>query len=746
MLYWYDESAIKREVCMKQSEVLIVSSRLPVTVRKVDGKVVYDQSSGGLATGVAAVQKSHQSLWIGWPGIASDELTKSERADVTKELHKRGFHPVFLSKSQVDEHYLGYSNATLWPLFHYFYTKAEFNSSYWAAYDAVNKLFAKEVQQFMREETRVWVHDYQLLLLPKLLRAENKQAVIGFFMHTPFPSYEIFRLLPEREELLEGMLGANLIGFHTYDYARHFLSSVRRILGVEHSLGTIHYQTRTIHVDAFPIGIDYKKFAKGAHRRTVKQLLKNLNVFQAGVKIILSVDRADYSKGIPERLDAFELFLRQHPEYLQKVHLILLAVPSRSEIEAYKALRETIEQKVSRINGEFSTTDWAPVIYRHQSVDFDELISLYALADVMMVTPLRDGMNLVAKEYIATRHKGNGVLLLSEMAGVATEVPEALLVNPNNTSQVARTLHGALQMPLIEQHERMKAMQNRISEYTIQRWAQDFLNQLDAVQTVNGGPKMLKMSLQKQLLKDYASAQSRLILLDYDGTLRAFVKSPDPLLARPTRKLKRSLKQLASDPNNKIMIVSGRPKSTLELFFKDVGLGLIAEHGGWMFDAGHWIKSSVASKKWKKDVLPTLHEFATRTPGARVEEKDFSLVWHYRQVSPDLAYVRKEELKRTLRQIMNSEVDVFEGSKILEVKPKNMHKGALVTEILTSQKWDFIMVIGDDYTDEDMFTVMPERAYSIHVGGGKTAARYQVDAVSDVHELIARMCKVKRTN
>ena len=722
------------------SRMVITSVRLPITASKVDGKIKYTESIGGLATGIASLDKSKDSIWVGWPGIPSEELNTKERAEIVSELNKRGCHPVFLSKKQICEFHQGYSNATLWPLFHYFNNKAKFSRVYWESYQEVNRLFAIEVSRFTTKNARLWVHDYHLMLLPKMIRQKNADAVIGFFMHVPFPSFEIFRLLPEREEILEGLLGANLVGFHTYDYVRHFLSSVQRILGHDSALGTVNYEDRAVQVDAFPIGIDYKKYAKGARKRPVKKMLKNFDLFGKDTKVLMSVDRTDYSKGIPARLNAYQMFLEQNPDYIGKVQLIMIVAPSREEVDAYKDLLASIEQLIGKINGEFSTTDWSPIKYRHQAVGFDELSALYGLADVMLVTPYRDGMNLVAKEFVASKHKSDGVLILSEMAGVATELPEAVLVNPNNAHQVSASILEALEMSVAEQKERMRAMQNRISEYTIHRWASDFFKELsEAVDKEKFRPKLLDRKCTKNLVDDYNNATSRLILLDYDGTLKSFVKSPDPLLARPTSKVKSMLKRLNVDPENKVMIVSGRPKTTLELFFKDVGLGLIAEHGGWIFEAGHWIKSSVTSKKWKKSVIPLLRQYAARTPGARLEEKDFSLVWHYRQVSADLAFVRNEELKSDLRAVLTDEIDVFMGQKILEIKPKNMHKGALVTEILTSKKWDFIMVIGDDYTDEDMFDVMPERAYTINVGRSTTNARFQVDDVPDVLDLIGKL-------
>lgn len=719
-------------------KLVIVSTRLPVSVSKVDGKLKFSASPGGLATGVASLKKTKDSVWVGWPGIASDDISRSEKQQIIIELQKRGCYPVFLTNEQVDKFYSGYSNSTLWPLFHYFPNKAEFNNSYWESYQEVNKAFAKVTYKFATPGTKIWVHDYQLMLVPQNLRKMQKDAIIGFFLHTPFPNFEIFRLIPEREALLQGLLGANLVGFHTYDYARYFLSSVLKILGNENSLGTIKIDNRLVQIDAFPIGIDYTKFADASKKLSVTKLLKSFSLFILKTKVILAVDRADYSKGIPARLDAFELFLDKYPQHRKKAVLVLIAVPSRSDVDAYKELRSKIEQKVSRINGKYSTTDWTPITYRYQALPFDELCALYSLADVMLVTPLRDGMNLVAKEYIATKHRSNGVLVLSDMAGAASELTDAVLVNPNNANQVADAIHLGLTMPKSDQKHRMKKMQARISEYTIEKWARDFIVELNSSvlkQTIN--PKQLNEKQHKALVNDYKKANNRLILLDYDGTLKEFVKSPHEKHSRPTAKIKRFLKTLSKDRRNKVIIVSGRPRNTLENYFANIDLDLVAEHGGWVFDAGGWIKSSIVAKKWKKNLKPILEQFVARTPGSELEEKDFSFVWHYSQVLPDLAYVRKEELKKIVRANLKSdEIGIFDGHKIIEIKPKRMNKGVIVTELLAKNNWDFILTIGDDYTDEDMFRALPASAYSINVGMQATNARFQLNSVKDVLDLI----------
>jgi len=722
-------------------KLIIVSTRLPVSVSRVDGKLHFDSSAGGLATAIHSLKKSKDSVWVGWPGIASDDLTRSEKQQITTEFQKRGCYPVFLTADQIDKFYSGYSNSTLWPLFHYFPREATFEDAYWHAYQDVNALFTKTALRFATRDSKIWIHDYQLMLVPQMIRKAQPDALIGFFLHTPFPSFEIFRLIPEREALLEGLLGADMIGFHTYDYVHYFLTSIVKVLGYENSLGTIKVGNRRVHTDAFPIGIDYKKFENESKNRKVHAILKSFNVLRAKTKVILSVDRADYTKGIPARLDAFEQFLERYPYYIKKAVLLIIAVPSRGDVDAYRDLRATIEQKVSRINGRFATIDWSPITYRYQPVPFEELSALYRLADVMLVTPLRDGMNLVAKEYVASRSNRDGVLVLSDMAGAAIELTDALLVNPNNTIQVADAIHEGLSMSRSEQRKRMKKMQARVAEYTVEKWAQDFITELKATKTSkNKTIKSLTKEQEHELIQKYENSEKRLILLDYDGTLKEFSSSPRSKRSEPTNKLRKMLKVLTQDKRNKVVIISGRKKKTLSSYFKDHNLGLIAEHGGWMFDLGRWISHSKNTPDWKDSIRPILKTFVARTPGSEFEEKDFSFVWHYRLVQPNLAYVRKEALKTKLKSALhNDEIGIFEGQKIIEIKPKRMNKGAAANKLARETKWDFILAIGDDYTDEDMFLALPHSSYTINVGMEDTNAKFQLSNVDEVLRLLHKL-------
>ena len=726
---------------MSKHKLIVLSNRLPVTVSKKDGKLHFEPSSGGLATAMSSIEGGDSTIWLGWPGIASDDLSASEKREITAKLNEYSCYPVFLTAKQIENFYEGYSNETLWPLFHYFQSIAQFNDIHWDSYKEVNKLFADAAAKLGSKNSTIWVHDYHLMLCPKMIRKNIPDATIGFFLHIPFPSFEVFRLLPHRKELLLGLMGADLVGFHIYDYVRHFVSSVLRTLGYESDQGSIYYGKRVVKADAFPIGIDYIKFAEALEKPAVKREMKLLDNLFNGKKVILSVDRLDYSKGIANRLEAFENFLNQYPQYHKKVTLVMVAVPSRTEVDAYKELRDGIEQTVSRINGKYATVDWTPVSYQFKNQEFDKLVALYAKADIALVTPVRDGMNLVAKEYIASKQRTNGVLILSELTGAADELPEALIINPNDTASVVRALDDAVKMEESSQRERLAAMQRRISNYDVTRWAEDFLDQLNQtrkVQILHSSKMLTKRHLDK-LAEVYKSASRRLLILDYDGTLRSFVPSARSGQAAPSRQLLQTLSELSAHTKNEVWIVSGRTRQALEEWFENLPVNLIAEHGYWSRINGKWKNRIINTEKLKNKVLPTMIKYTERTPGAVLEDKHSSLVWHYRNVNPELAYVRKQNLKHDLSEVLRDmEADVHSGNKILEVKPSGINKGSAVTENVNVKSCDFILCIGDDYTDEDMFRVFEnvDHAFTIKVGLGASLAKYQVLNTDEVSELL----------
>jgi trehalose 6-phosphate synthase/phosphatase len=724
------------------SKLIIASNRLPVTITKRKGKFKVQSSAGGLVTALGGLEKSQEHIWIGWPGFSMSP-SNPEAKDIEVLLEPKNYHPVFLSRNDIDDYYHGFCNETIWPLFHYFVQFALYDKDYWKAYKRVNEAFCDEIMEIAEPDDIIWIHDYHLMILPKLLKQRLPGARIGFFLHIPFPSSEIFRLIPWCKDIIEGLLGADLIGFHTFDYVRHFLESVRRVLGYEHALGQITVHSRAVKVDAFPMGVDYEKFSNAVHDLDVQKSTKNLRQeIGEGFKIILSIDRLDYTKGIPQRLEAFDLFLKRNPGYKGKVIFILVAVPSRTEVKRYKLLKEQIDNLVGNINGRHGKIGWIPIWYLYRSFEFNDLAALYSVSDVIFVTPLRDGMNLIAKEYVATKNDGNGVLILGEMAGTAKELIEAIIINPNDLESTANSLKFALEMPTDERAGRMETMRLRLKRYDVRRWVSDFMEKLDHITDVQKQMKsrVLSSDFRKEITEDYSEAQNRLFLLDYDGTLMPFNENPERV--EPDHELVETLTSLVSKQNNQLVIISGRGRRTLEQWVDKLTDGLVAEHGVWIKDE-EWKTIENLSDEWKKDMRPILEIYVDRTPGSFIEEKDYSLVWHFRKVDPALAMVRVGELKEILLHITGSlNVGVLEGNKVVEIKNTEVNKGRAARYWLSKGKWDFILSIGDDSTDEDIFETLPEWAYSIKVGLGPSKARFTIPSFIEVRELLKELAVV----
>ncbi|HLY68873.1 MAG TPA: trehalose-6-phosphate synthase, partial [Puia sp.] len=452
------------------SRLIIISNRLPFSVDRDGDKVTVRQSSGGLVSAIKsffenANEKEKTITEKLWVGVA--DFPQEDWQAVKEEQNAHGDFEVlplfaFNDRQLYEDYYNGFSNSVLWPLFHYFSSLAEYKTNYFEAYMKVNLFFADQLTPILHPDDIIWIHDYQLMLLPQLLRGENPELSIGFFLHIPFPSYEIFRLLPTewKKTLLQGIMGADLIGFHTHDYVQHFIQSVKMVLGVDNYFQNLQWQERLVKVDLFPIGVDFKKFNSTKDDPVIMQMRDDLKKNFENKKIVFSVDRLDYTKGLMSRLTAIEYFLDNYQQWKEKVVFVLNVVPSRDTIKAYDDRKKEMEEKIGTINGKYSTISWQPIIYRYNHLSFNELIALYHAADAALVTPIRDGMNLVAKEYVASS-SDSGVLILSELAGAASELNEALLVNPTDTVDVATAINRALIMPEAEKKNRITTMQKR---------------------------------------------------------------------------------------------------------------------------------------------------------------------------------------------------------------------------------------------------------------------------------------------
>ncbi len=733
---------------MDKSRLIIASNRLPVKIERLKQKYSVEPSVGGLATGLKSYHKGNNSVWIGWPGI--DVESEKDKVLVGEMLAKEHCSPLYLSGELIEDYYDGFSNATLWPLFHYFTEFTVFKDTYWDAYQKVNELFAEEIVKNTRQGDTVWVHDYQLLLVPQLIKSKRPDISVGFFLHIPFPSYEVFRILPWREEILTGMLGADLIGFHTYDYARHFLSSVKRLLGYDIDFSTISLTGRQVYVDVFPMGIDYTKFKNKAIEVQSKPIQERSKEHQdidrflldaPDRKLIFSSDRLDYTKGIPERLKAFKRFLEDHPEFKEKVSLVLQVVPSREDVEQYQSLKSEIEELVGGINGTFGTLNWNPVIYFYRAVSFNSLVELFSSSDIALLTPLRDGMNLVAKEFIATKINQKGMLILSEMAGSTKELGEAILVNPNNIIGVADAIYQALTMDPEEQRKAILSMQERIERYNVHKWASEFISALHKTMEKQAVHQARKVSVEllKEISTRYAQAKNRLLFLDYDGTLQRFYNNPED--ARPDDELIALLKNLESQTHTELVLISGRDRETLNQWFGDAGFSLIAEHGVWRKEKNsEWLERKQSQSSWKENIRPVLESYVDRTPGSMLEEKSHSLVWHYRKSDVELSVLRALELTTDLsNMIINQDLEILEGNKVIEVKVAGINKGSAAVEYINSSQFDFILAVGDDWTDEFLFKELPGDAITIKVGTDRSEAKYYVDGYKDVRHLLNKL-------
>jgi trehalose 6-phosphate synthase/phosphatase len=716
--------------------LVIVSNRLPFTVSFQEGEPEFRFSPGGLTTGLSGYlerkppegAEAPDYLWMGWSGAnVPPEHEAAVRA--YGEKHYKA-DCIFLPEESMERFYIGFCNKTIWPLFHYFPTLTRYEEENWQEYRHVNEVFGEAVVKALRPE-------------------KFPEMPIGFFLHIPFPSFEIFRMLPRpwRQEIIEGLLGSSLIGFHSHDYVRDFLTSVLRTSGYEHQLGNLMLKDRAVEVDTFPMGVDFDRFATAAASAETELRVEELRQKCLGQKVIFSVDRLDYTKGLINRLRGYELFLQNNPQWHGKVVFIISVAPSRVGVDSYQAMKLELEQTVGRIVGDFGDVHWTPLVYQFRNLTFEEIVPLYRLCDVALITPLRDGMNLVAKEFIASRPDQTGVLILSEMAGAAKEMGEALIINPFHLQDFSRAMEQALVMPVEEQVKRNKLLQDRLRRYNVVRWADDFVQNLLSTQRTETArhARLLASGAAAGMLRQYRAATSRTLLLDYDGTLVPFSALPQQAL--PDLELLDLLNALCSDPANQVTIISGRPRSTLEEWLGHLPISLIAEHGVWLRNRGEeWRMLRTLTTEWKDRVRPILNLYVDRLPGALLEEKEFSLAWHYRRADPEQAPLRAKELLDDLTgYTRNIDVQVFEGNKVIEIRNAGVNKGTAGLEWLTAHTSDFIFCVGDDWTDEDMFRALPSTAFTVRVGLANTAARYYLSDPPGVRCLLREMSDV-RTN
>ncbi|EFJ28419.1 trehalose phosphate synthase [Selaginella moellendorffii] len=719
------EGIIKDE---QRQRLLVVANRLPVSaIRRGENAWALELSAGGLVSALLGV-KQFETTWIGWAGVnVQDDVGKES---LSRALGEEGFVPVFLDEQTVDLYYNGYCNNVLWPLFHYIGLtqddrlaatrglEAQFN-----AYKRANSIFAQVVLSHYQKGDVVWCHDYHLMFLPRFLKEAKSEMKVGWFLHTPFPSSEIYRTLPQRSELLQAVLKADLIGFHTYDYARHFVSACTRILGLEGTPDGVEDQGKLTRVAAFPIGIDAERFVRALHTSTVRNHIQELSRRFSGRKVMLGVDRLDMIKGIPQKLLAFEKFLEDNPIWHDKVVMVQIAVPTRTDVHEYQKLSSQVHEIVGRINGRFGTLTTVPIHHLDRSLEFYELCALYAITDVLLVTSLRDGMNLVSYEYVACQDQKKGVLVLSEFAGAAQSLGAgAILINPWNIVEAACAIADALNMSETERQERHRHNFIHVTSHTAQLWADTFVSELNDT-VVEAELRILRVPPPlpvEKAISSYATSKNCLLILGFNAALTAQADAPRLDRVRETLHpaLHETLRHLCADPKATVVILSGSERSLLDEAFGDFKLWLAAENGMFLrHTSGDWMTTMPEhlNLDWVESVQLVFDYFSERTPRSYVEARQTSLVWNFKYADLEFGRVQAWDMLQHLwtGPISNAAVDVVQGSKSVEVRPVGVSKGAAIDRILgevvhsknMSVPIDYVMCIGHFLSkDEDIYT------------------------------------------
>jgi trehalose 6-phosphate synthase/phosphatase len=720
---------------------IFVSNRLPLSVMS-SGEV--RRGDGGLVSALLGVSLDDPFMWFGFETQQKNiETLEREAKNIFPQMQCR---PVLLPKDIYAKYYDGFANDILWPLFHYEADLSSFQKEHWNAYLEANQKMAAAIAAEAQPGDSIWIHDFHFMMLPRFLRARLPDVKIGFFLHIPFPSPELFRELPVREEILGSLTDCDLVGFHEHSYLQQFIVSLKSILGIEASLFEARLGPRTLRLGVYPISIDSDDLKMKAQDEEVKKLCASYQKHSKAPFLLLGVDRLDYTKGLELKLRGFQHALKKYPELVGQVSLLQVAIPTREKVAAYIKLRKRIEQLVGSINGDFAKPNYTPVEYIYNSVSQTELLALYRRANAAMVTSKRDGMNLVAMEYVVAQElETAGTLILSEFAGSASLLSDALIINPWDVDQIADAIHRSYHMPLEERQAKMEHLQSILSRYSATRWAESFLKDLETLR--ESGRKQIAKPLRPLRqswdaeFKNILSPQKMRLVLDYDGTLVGFTKHPDRALL--PAEVKASLQRLQDFAE--IFILSGRSRGFLEKQFEDPAVGLVAEHGAfYRLPRKDW-KSRVVTEtqSWYPSVEKAMSAYTERVPLSFIEKKQASLVFHFRDSPADFADYQAKKLDGELQTgFSNAPIIVSLGNKILEVKASECNKGAflrwLMQESEQSRSMHYLCV-GDDRTDEDMFAAGRKQDLTVKVGPGMTTAAYRLENQTVVLEFLKEL-------
>ncbi|CAN6549000.1 unnamed protein product [Malus baccata var. baccata] len=729
-------------------------------------------------------------------GSLKAEIDTSEQEEVAQKLLEEfNCVPTFLPSDLQKKFYLGFCKQQLWPLFHYMLPMCpdhgdRFDRSLWQAYVSANKIFADKVMEVINpEDDCIWVHDYHLMVLPTFLRKRYYRVKLGFFLHSPFPSSEIYRTLPVRDEILRGLLNCDLIGFHTFDYARHFLSCCSRMMGLDYESKRGHigldYFGRTVYIKILPVGVHMGRLESVLNLPDTTSKIKEIQEQYKGKKLILGIDDMDIFKGISLKFIALEQLLQQNPELQGNIVLVQIINPARGSGKDVQEAKSETYLTARRINEVYGSPNYEPVVLIDRHVPQYEKTAYYAVAECCIVNAVRDGMNLVPYKYIVCRqgtppmNKALGMtadspqtsmLVVSEFIGCSPSLSGAIRVNPWDTDAVADALNLAITMSNSEQQLRHEKHYRYVSSHDVAYWARSFAHDLDRAcqdhyskrcwgiglglrfRVVSLSPNFRKLSID-HIVSAYKRTNRRAIFLDYDGTVipeASIIKSPSPeVLAL--------LNTLCKDPKNTVFIVSGRGRTSLSDWFASCEtLGIAAEHGYFLRRnrSSEWETSPVgADLDWKEIVEPVMRLYTEATDGSNIESKESALVWHHQDADPDFGSCQAKELLDHLENVLSNEPAVVKrGQHIVEVKPQGVSKGLVAEKILSrmvndGKAPDFVMCVGDDRSDEDMFESIlstvsspslpsPPEIFACTVGTKPSKAKYYLDDVSDVVKLL----------
>jgi trehalose 6-phosphate synthase/phosphatase len=713
---------------------LLVSNRLPVAFNSKLN--IFVQSSGGRVSASKGLDSNKVGFDSEWMGILTDDVKSEKLIELEKNpLGNIPCHPVTISKKMYDDYYNLYCNNVLWPLFHYERNMVRHKKSGWEAYVKVNRIMSEAIVAKIKTDDILWIHDFQLLLVPGFVKEKIPNLRMGFFLHIPFPSSEIFRELPERKEILKSLLSCDQIGFHDLSYLNHFRSSVHRILG--------HISGSEKMWGVYPISIDSEHFKLLANEIETKNFIEKYQENKKKMKWILGVDRLDYIKGLILKLKAFKLFLKEHPEERENVQFVQVVIPSRTEVPEYQNLKDKIEQIVSSINGEFGSPAWMPIYYLYHSVTENELSALYQLSEVLFIGSKRDGMNLVSLEYVMSQQSSHsGVILMSEFAGAHSTLSYAISINPWDTTDTAKKIKEALNHPETKRRKEIEAMKKFLEGYTSSDWAKAILRDLmwkpkdeDVSQFLPDDGKFLWMRELK--------GRRILFFCDLDGTLAPI--SPHPKDVRLPEQTIELLHAISDKKNCEFVVISGRDKEFMEEQFidHDFNIPVAACHGAYVYiPKDHNWQGLIPNDptNWKEKVMEIFNLYTKRTPESFIEDKGHAITWHYRNSPQDFADFLASKLFFELEETLSHDpVKVNRGKKVIEVKSMHANKGYFVQNWIQNLKLkpEIVVAIGDDTTDEDMFLSIQDRKdlrpYCIKIGNEKSHAHYFIKDQASVN-------------